>query len=395
MSKDKIQKTVLNKLLDKYENSKTFTGENQVNQSFSKKVSELFPKYSDDAEYDLYVDINEALKELEDDKLVLLKFKKSDIINMVSLNTNKLAECYEKVKREPKKDQNKWLIETMEKFKGQTVLDKYFEIQRLKMAKNQKVEYYDGDRSEYMDLMKLVLALLTNEVEQFVRDFSIRLFNDSKRVEKLESKARALLYQYGDFLDKESVFEECSVLKTPTYVSIKGKAIICFGHQKLDLSLINGDIALSTESLKEIKNILVTGSRVVTVENLTSFHDYNDESDFVIYLGGFHNKTKRMFLVKLYEDNPGKEYRHFGDIDAGGFYILEHLKAKTGIDFKSMYMDKKTLEKYMNKTKPLTENDRKRIEKLLHKISRNDKEVLELMLENGCKLEQEVISSGS
>lgn len=395
MSKDKIQKTVLNKLLDKYENSKTFTGENQVNQSFSKKVSELFPKYSDDAEYDLYVDINEALKELEDDKLVLLKFKKSDIINMVSLNTNKLAECYEKVKREPKKDQNKWLIETMEKFKGQTVLDKYFEIQRLKMSKNQKVEYYDGDRSEYMDLMKLVLALLTNEVEQFVRDFSIRLFNDSKRVEKLESKARALLYQYGDFLDKESVFEECSVLKTPTYVSIKGKAIICFGHQKLDLSLINGDIALSTESLKEIKNILVTGSRVVTVENLTSFHDYNDESDFVIYLGGFHNKTKRMFLVKLYEDNPGKEYRHFGDIDAGGFYILEHLKAKTGIDFKSMYMDKKTLEKYMNKTKPLTENDRKRIEKLLHKISRNDKEVLELMLENGCKLEQEVISSGS
>ena len=59
-------------------------------------------------------------------------------------------------------------------------------------------------------------------------------------------------------------------------------------EQKIDLSIIEGDIALSTESVKSLKDVIVMGKRVVTVENLTSFHDYSVEDDFVVYLGGFH-----------------------------------------------------------------------------------------------------------
>ena len=160
---------------------------------------------------------------------------------------------------------------------------------------------------------------------------------------------------------KESVFEECGIVKTPTYICLKG----------------NG---------------------VVTVENLTSFHDYPDKEDFVIYLGGFHNRTKRKFLKALYGQNPNKQYRHFGDIDAGGFYILEHLKMHTGIPFKSLYMNVDVLEKYHAQTKTLTQNDRKRIENLLNKLeemhiknelSEDYREVLAYVLENNCKLEQE------
>ena len=114
---------------------------------------------------------------------------------------------------------------------------------------------------------------------------------------------------------------------------------------------LKGDIALSTATLKELDEIQVRGRRIVTIENLTSFHDYADRNDFIVYLGGFHNKTKRRFLLSLYEKNPDKEYRHFGDIDAGGFYILEHLKAKTGIPFRSMHMDVETLKKYSSLTK--------------------------------------------
>ena len=42
MTFKKIQDIVLNKLLDKYEKSKTFIGANQVNQNFTKKISEIF-----------------------------------------------------------------------------------------------------------------------------------------------------------------------------------------------------------------------------------------------------------------------------------------------------------------------------------------------------------------
>lgn len=85
--------------------------------------------------------------------------------------------------------------------------------------------------------------------------------------------------------------------------------------------------------------------------NLTSFYNYgitkSNMDDFVIYLGGFHNRSKRDFLKKIYDRNNNKEYRHFGDIDACRFYILEHLKRKTGIPFVSMNMDKCILTKYM------------------------------------------------
>ena len=54
MDIEKIKQKTLHKLLDQYEKSKTFTGNNQVNQSFSKRVGELFPKYVDDSEYDFF-----------------------------------------------------------------------------------------------------------------------------------------------------------------------------------------------------------------------------------------------------------------------------------------------------------------------------------------------------
>lgn len=401
MKKEKLQETVLNKLLDKYEKSKTFIGTNQVNQSFAKRVSEIFPKYNDDAEYDLFCEINEALRELERLQHISITYKRGDIINMVSLNVANLEKTYKFVSREPKRDEHGWLLDTMKAFEekvknssGAELLGRYFQVQREKISKNQKVEYYDGDKTDYIDLLMLISALLTNDSELFVRDLSIRLFHDSKRVEKLGPKAKGLLYQYGDYLDKDSVFEECNVLKTPTYVSVKGNAILVIAGQTVDLSKLAGDIALSTESLKELESITVTGTRVVTVENLTSFHNYggaeSNADDFVIYLGGFHNRAKREFLMKLYEWNKDKEYRHFGDIDAGGFYILEHLKRKTGIPFISMNMDISTLDKYMEHTKELTTNDRKRLEALLGKIE-NDREVIEFMLKRGCKLEQEAV----
>ena len=175
MKKEKIQETVLNKLLDKYEKSKTFTGTNQVNQSFAKRIFEIYPKYSDDAEYDLFCEINEALRELEMLQYIFVTYKRGDIINMVSLNVANLEKAYEFVSREPKRDEYGWLIDTMKVFEekvknssGAELLGRYFQVQREKISKNQKVEYYDGDKTDYVDLLMLVSVLLTNDSDIFV-----------------------------------------------------------------------------------------------------------------------------------------------------------------------------------------------------------------------------------
>lgn len=414
---DKFQKKVLEYLLDSYEKSKTFQGENQVKQSFSVQIGKLFPIYRDDAEYDCFCRINEAMEELNAAELVTLESERNGVLRKVVLNTKRLDACYEYLGRTPRRQEQEALLRIWEELseeqdrkssasdesKGSECflpLRRYIAAQHLRIQKNQNVEYYSHDLREYRELLVAAEAVLRNREEIFIRNFSMQMFHDSKRMEQLASKLAALLFQYGEFEEKSSVLEECGIVHTPTYVMMKGNARLTLGSQELDLSLLQGDIALSTESLKSLRDIVVLGARVVTIENLTSFHDYPEGEDCVIYLGGFHNQVKRDFLLYLYERNREKEYRHFGDIDAGGFYILEHLKRKTGIDFRSLYMDIETLQRYREDRKPLTENDRRRLVQLKEELDerrrRDEKtedyrDVIDYMLEQDCKLEQEAI----
>lgn len=403
---DQIQKKILNKLLDLYEQSKTFSGTNQVNQTFGVRIEKMFPKYLDDAEYELFCSINESVEELKKQQLVDVIYQRNIVIERIVLNVTHIKKCYQELGRVPRREEHNWLLSFWDRLSEQYIMDlyspliAYINAQRVKVSKNQKVELYNNDQKEYKELIKVVISALENKEEIFIRDFSIKHFHDSKRVEQLKAKAETLLFKYGDYEEKDSVFEELGIVATPTYVMLKGNGEIRLSDQVINLSHLKGDIALSTASLKELQGVKVFGKRVVTIENLTSFHDYSDLNDFVIYLGGFHNKVKREFICYLYSKNSDKEYRHFGDIDAGGFYILEHLKRKTGIAFYSLYMNKEIILNHLDCVKPLTENDKKRLRDLLVLMKKKSgdgiliedySEVLEFMLEKNCKLEQEAI----
>lgn len=127
---------------------------------------------------------------------------------------------------------------------------------------------------------------------------------------------------------------------------------------------------------------------MITIENLTTFHSYEDKDAFAVYLGGYHNSIRRKLIRKIYELNPDKSYFHYGDIDAGGFNILLDLRSKTGIPFMPVHMDVATLEEYKDYTRKLTENDKGRLKNLL---GNGFDAVIHYMLEHDCKLEQEAI----
>ncbi len=390
MSVSKIQQKTLNKLLDKYEKSKTFLETNKVNQTFSKLIAELFPKYGDDAEYDFFCEVNEALEELQARNLIGLQYKRGNVLHKVYLNIEQLEACYDLVGRKPKKDENAWFENVWKSFEGCGVLRDYNKHQRMLLSKNHQIEYYNGNHADYIDMLTLVQALVNNESEVYIRDFSMKLFSDSKRVEQLSSTAGALLFSYGDYQEKENVLEECGVVRTPTYVCLKGMGRLLFAEQEIDLSKLPSDIALSTNTLQGLLRICVDCEHIITIENLTSFHDFSKENTLAIYLGGFHNKTKRDFLKLLYQQNLNKIYRHFGDVDAGGFYILEHLRRKTGIPFVTLGMDIDTIQRYQEKSKLLTENDRKRLLKLAETYPEHQ-QTIQYMLQYNCKLEQEAV----
>ena len=393
--KNKLSREILNKLLDSYEHSTLFLGENKNNRLPQIAPEKLYPKYADDAEYEFFLEFNDAVTELEKEDLVVAERGRGNVVKRVLLPVEHIDAAYEALGRESRvsvQEKIKSLLSQIV-FEGSSDVNfdsdcvelddypkteaaqmlfpliSYAREQMLRIERNKNVEYFDGDMEAYADMLRMTREVLTNEDECFIRDFSIRLFSDSKKAETYRSKVESLLFSYGDYADKNSILEEQGILKTPAYVMLKGAAEICFEEETINLNSLGGDIGLSTESLKNVKNVNVTGRRVITVENLTSFHDYNDPDALVIYLGGFHNRAKRELLKLIYAGNQDKEYRHFGDIDAGGFYILEHLKKKTGIPFKMLLMDKETLIKNRDRAKKLTANDIVRLKNLREKIA--------------------------
>ncbi len=385
----KYEKEIISALLDKYERSKSFTGQNKTERSFSVKLSKLFPKYGDEAEYDLLTELNGSVSGLESSGTVFAKRKKNGIIDTVTLNTASLDAAYRYVSRTPKTEINDRLIGLFDKYSNcNEVLCKYCEAQKQKIVQNKRVEFFDGDLSEFEKLLKAVSTIFNVKEETFIRDYSIKVFGDSKTFESVMGKVRRLLFQYGEFPDEQSVFEDLNIIKNPGHVFIKGSAVIQIDGQIIDLSRLDGDIAISSALLPCINKIKVTGKKVVTIENLTTFNAFSESNAFVMYLGGYHNEHRRRFIKQIYADNPDAEYFHFGDIDAGGFYILLHLREKTGVHFEAYRMGIPELIRYNSYTKKLTENDVKRLKNLLNS---EFAETVQYMLDHNCKLEQEAV----
>ena len=234
------------------------------------------------------------------------------------------------------------------------------------------------------------MSLLKTEVPE--RIFSAQVFSDSKKISNIRGTLTRIIKEFSEvpFDDEDDVMASFGVVKNKTYAFIKGPIIIQINNQVIDLTKYNHELALSDEMINEMKIVDIKADALLTIENLTSFNVTNLQDTIIIYLGGFHNSVRRKLIQKIYLAKSNINPSHFGDIDAGGFYILKHLREKTGINFKPYHMSIHELQKYENVAKKLTENDVARIKKMLLDNKFVDfYDTLHYMLQKGVKLEQE------
>ena len=91
----KWQKAVLEKLVDQYERSKTYRGENQVLQTFAIGPQKVFSSYASDyTNVDDVHDFENQMKELEQKGLLLIKWEGHEIQNLMA-NQQKWKDIYE------------------------------------------------------------------------------------------------------------------------------------------------------------------------------------------------------------------------------------------------------------------------------------------------------------
>lgn len=389
----KYERVILNVLLDQYERSKSFIGANKQNQSFSKKIEDLFPDYADAAQYDVFSSVNEQVQNLEKTGMITVKRKKrgkieTDVIASVQLNLEKLSDAYRLLGRRPKADRNDEIQSLLNQYMNCTPLLHDFCQEQVDRINSNRKPQYSGDLVKLERILKVLAEVENVEEEVFIRNFSIRVLGDSKAFDKIKTSVVSILCKYGEYADKDHVLENLNIVNNPGYVYAKGNGRITVSGQVIDFGSLDGDLGLSSALLDNIESVQVYASKVITIENLTTFNSYADKDAFAIYLGGYHNSIRRKLIRKIHEQNPDLAYFHYGDIDAGGFNILLDLRAKTGISFVPYNMDVATLEKYKDFTKKLTENDKSRLKNLL---GGEFDLVVRYMLEHDCKLEQEAI----
>lgn len=179
---DKNQRKVLSALLDKYENSKTYKGENQVHQTFSITPDIIMQEYDSDFADVEKIHLFEAeLGELVKEQLVRLE-SKGTVIRKIFLNSESIPACYEILGRKDKNARIREQILVYESYRGKTpVLTQFCKEQIELLESGRKPEY---SLEEAMELLPLCFYILENKQELLERELSIVRFGNSKLFEK-------------------------------------------------------------------------------------------------------------------------------------------------------------------------------------------------------------------
>ncbi len=405
MTYSKIQKKTLELLLKKYESSKTYLGKNEVSQSFSLSPEKIFSDYVNDfADVDEIRDFENDIARLESESLIAISKNNDRIQKITAISSN---ENWQKIrlilgvkdKNEQKKEEIGFYSAIYEDSNSEQIVKDFCKNQIERLKTDKEAEYVQEDAKNIIALLNFILK---NKSEILERELSISVLSNSKTwEEKYKRKVLKILRQSGHFdalleqCDDEKeknkiLLEECNIFSNPSYVHFKGNGKITFENGKCINVFSDIPLALSSTSISEIASLEIDDSKIMTVENLTSFNRISDSETFFIFLSGYHNSAKQDFLKKIHKQNPNKEYYHFGDIDPDGFFILDNLRSKTQIDFTAYKMGIAELQKYSDFSKPLEQNDITKAKSLIA----NEKyaEVLRYMLQNNLKLEQEIIS---
>lgn len=397
---NQIQRKVISLLLDKYENSKTYKGENQVRQTFAIVPEMVMQEYNSDfADVEKIQAFEEQLGELIREKFISLQ-KKGDVIQKISLNTEHILDCYEALNREDKNALIQRQIDFFESYLGKDSALTKCCIEQIKLLKcGYKAEYSAKDASE---LFSLCLFILKNKKELLERELSIVKLGDSKLFEKkFRTRICRLLQKYGNYEDvldgiddkrekEQIILGEHNIYSNPSYLYIKGAATLYFKNLPPVKIYPDMPVAYSSESLQRLERIEIHCPQIMTIENLTAFNRMKEKKYFYLFLSGYHNTAKQRLLMRIAEQNEAIEWVHFGDFDPDGFLIIEHLKKKTGIAFQPIHMDVNELEKYKKYGRSMKENDIRKAEIMIE--NKMYVKEMKFMLEQNCKIEQEIVS---
>lgn len=388
-------------LVEKYRDSKKDSGTNVIRRRTSISPSQLYQKYSNnDGDIEQIEKINQAATECR--AAGFLEYENngfSSEIAKIYLMDEKVDEieaylesaCHYESKRKKKK----YVEEIITRYSGLSPVAEQ-ECQKLQevLDKNKTPKNY----TQTEEILKALTFIERNNTLLYVREVSMLIYGSSKYFEEntLESVC-LLLRSYENAPCKEGellneILGRYYIIPEKQKICLKGNITLLMAGKMLELETMKDGIEFFTEDMESLEQVVVHTPEFRTVENKTSYYRCQDQTASFFYLGGYATRYQRDFLKKVYQDNSKIQYWHFGDLDAGGFYIHDHLCRMTGIPFGLYGMSVAQLrdERFSGCLQPLSDHDRRRLKSLLS--NELYREAVVYMLANNVKLEQEIIS---
>jgi Uncharacterized protein conserved in bacteria C-term(DUF2220) len=162
-----------------------------------------------------------------------------------------------------------------------------------------------------------------------VREFSARLFQDSKRIEALTPQLDVLLS--GSFEEGSraavQVWQELGLFREELPVLLAGQV-----HIARDRAIGLIDAPYLGLPAATIQRVTSNVTEVITIENKTTFHSEakrrQDDAVLLIYTAGMPSPAWRAMYARLLESlPPTTPVFHWGDVDEGGFRIASTIAA--------------------------------------------------------------------
>ena len=390
-----FEKNLLNKLLDKYENSKLSKGGTEINRQIRLTTKDNVLKSYTGLDSFKYVDDNDAVIRKLENKGFIKSLYDEDTFKSLTLNLDSIDEIYNYLNRKKPIEELNNIKKTLSSYEFDGFVKDFtnyvFEYIDTKYA---YPRMYFNDSEQLELILKTFKGIFELNSEMKIRDFSVKYLGDSKLFETIRSKIVKIIKDFdgNEYDSDDDVLSFYNLVKNSSYALIKNGLTFKLNGSIINLDELGFEFSLSDEMIDKMEILKLKVKKVITIENLTSFYSFKDKNALIVYLAGFHNHTKQKLLTKIYAKYPNAEFCHFGDIDAGGFMILMNLKNKTGIPFIPYKMGIEELKKNKDNLKKLTDNDRKRLQILLNS---DDylifHETISYMLDQDIKLEQEIL----
>ena len=343
----KNQEIILNRLLDKYENSKHLLDPGASLRRVMLRVEKKdLPEYiyEDAVIRDAY---NEAALELEKRHLVQLEWVKGrPVLSAIVLRLDQIPQCYASAERVHPKVRATQVIQLIDSSLKDVAIPWMiaWKADVCKSAAEQmKIPAFcKTDDTLLRDLLRAFREYSALPGGITMRAFSSRCFSDTKYFERnVRDLFLRIARQYDVDLaiscDENGLGEKeqlayLGIYARPELYELAGNCLIRTEQGTICIGAAPYGLALPSTLIDSITVIDLTAIQCITfIENKTNYDEYvvseKQPGELVIYHGGFLSPQKRK-LVALIARAAAKDVkvRFWADIDAGGFRMFHNLQ---------------------------------------------------------------------